>query len=567
MATEMPTKVLSLGESLVEQRLLRTDKLRVALDESKRSGRMLGRVLVEKGMVTEEQIAKTLANQINVPYIDLRRFDVTHETVQTLSEIQARRFRALVLEDRADTYLVGFVDPNDLRAQDEIAMLVRRPIDVAMITNEQLIQTIDRIYRKTSQISEFAREVERDVDVVDIHAINVSLTDEDAPVVKLLQTLFEDAAQIRASDIHIEPQETKLVVRFRIDGVLHIQAEADRKIAPALTVRLKLMASLDIGERRLPQDGRMSVKTKTQRFDVRMSTIPTEFGESVVLRLLIQEGGVIALEQSGIPPEKLEKLNRLIQAPHGIVIVTGPTGSGKTTTLYGALHRLNKPGVKILTCEDPVEYRLNGVSQVQVNEKIDLGFARVLRAFLRQDPDIMLVGEIRDHETAEIASRAAMTGHLVLTTLHTNDAVSTAGRLIDLGLPPYMVASTLLGVVAQRLLRRICRYCSQPYKPAPDEMEWVKHHLGEDTSEMKFRHGKGCSRCNGIGYSGRTGVFELLVMTAPLAAAIHTGDSTAFEHAAREQLGDDTLGRQALDQVLAGDTTVSEARSVVSSIG
>jgi MSHA biogenesis protein MshE len=564
MATATPVKALPLGEALVEQGLLRPDKLTEALAEHSRSGRLLGRVLLDMGLVTEEQIAKTLAVQFNVPYVDLRRFEVAHDTVQVLSELQARRYRALVLEDRGDTYLVGFVDPYDLRAQDEIATMLKRPIDVALLTNEQLIQTFDRIYRKTSQIKEFAKEVERDIDVVDIHAINVALTDEDAPVVKLLQTLFEDAAQIRASDIHIEPQEAKLVVRFRIDGVLHIQAEADPRIASALTVRLKLMASLDIGERRLPQDGRMTIKTKTQRFDVRMSTMPTEYGESIVLRLLMQEGGIIVLEHSGMPPDVLEKFNQLIHAPHGIVMVTGPTGSGKTTTLYGALHKLNKPSVKILTCEDPVEYRLPGLTQVQVNEKIDLGFARVLRSFLRQDPDIMLVGEIRDHETAEIAARAAMTGHLVLSTLHTNDAVSTAGRLLDLGLPPYMVASTLLGVVAQRLLRRICRYCAEPFKPRPEELEWVKHHLGGEIGKANFRHGKGCSRCNGIGYSGRTGIFEMLVMTAPLAAALHSGDSAKFESAAREQLGNNTLDRRAIDMALAGDTTVAEAMSVAS---
>jgi MSHA biogenesis protein MshE len=267
-----------------------------------------------------------------------------------------------------------------------------------------------------------------------------------------------------------------------------------------------------------------------------------------------------------MPKDALKKFMSAIKSPHGIVLVTGPTGSGKTTTLYGALQELNQPNVKILTCEDPVEYRIAGISQVQINERIELTFARVLRSFLRQDPDILLVGEIRDQETAQIAARAAMTGHMVLSTLHTNDAISTPARLLDMGVPGYMVASTLLAVVSQRLLRIICTYCSEPYQPRHEELEWVKHYLGNDVSQTNFRHGKGCTRCNGVGFTGRVGVFEILEMTPPLAAAIHKGDPILFERIAREQMGADTLERRALDLVVKGETTVAEAMTVVTSI-
>ncbi len=568
MAMPMPVmatpKFLLLGNALVEEGLLTPERLTEALAEQKRTGRLLGRVLVENGFVTEEQIARVFAQQLKVPFIDLKRFEVVSSTVHALSEMQARRFRAVVLEDRGETFFVGLVDPFDLRAQDELSALLKRPLDVAFITNEQFVQTADRIYRKTKQIGEFAEEVQRDLEsdvtVVDLNAMDGGA---DAPVVRLLHTVFDDAAQARASDIHIEPQEKNLVVRFRIDGVLHTQLEADSSIAGAVVVRLKLMAGLDIAEKRLPQDGRISVKSGTHRLDVRMSTMPSQYGESLVLRVLIAEGELIDLEKSGMPAPLLKNFLRIIQAPHGIVLVTGPTGSGKTTTLYGALQKLNEPGVKILTVEDPVEYRIDGIVQVQVNEKIELTFARVLRSFLRQDPDILLVGEIRDQETAQIAARAAMTGHLVLSTVHTNDAVSTPGRLLDMGVPGYLLASTLRAVVSQRLLRLNCRNCIEPYTPPPEEAEWVKHYLGGEIAQPKFQRGKGCSRCNGAGYLGRTGVFEMVEMTAPLAAAIYRGESQLFERAAREQLGGNSVGRRALDMVLAGETTVAEAMQVV----
>ena len=563
-------KAGQLGSALIEQGYLTPEKLSEALVEQKRTGRMLGRVLVDNNYITEEQMARTIAAQLEVPFIDLRRYDVVPEIVRVLTESQARRFHAIVLENRGDSYLVGLVDPSNLRAQDDLSTLVGRPIYISVITNEQFNKTVDRIYRKTDQLDEYAKEVERDVEresgIVDFNQMSVSISDADAPVIKLLQTMFEEAVQMRASDIHIEPEENKLVVRFRIDGALHPQFEADPKISAALIVRLKLLAGLDIAEKRLPMDGRISVKIGTNRIDIRMSTIPAQFGESVVMRLLIQNQGMLELEKSGMPPDLLGKFNNIIKSPHGIVLVTGPTGCGKTTTLYGALQKLNRRNVKILTCEDPVEYRIAGITQVQVNEKIELTFARMLRAFLRQDPDILLVGEIRDMETAQIAARAAMTGHLVLSTLHTNDAVSAPSRLLDMGVPGYMIASTLLGVLSQRLLRVICTYCSEPYSPNHEELEWVKHFQGKGQPQANFRQGKGCSRCNGIGFSGRTGVFEMLEMTPQLSAAIHKGDSAYFESVVREHMGGDSLERHALNLAVNGQTTIAEAMTVVSSV-
>ena len=563
------TQAVQIGAALVEQGYLTPLKLNEALAEQKRSGRLLGRVLVERNYVTDEQMAKTIATQQGIPFIDLRRYDVDPKIVQILTEVQAWRFSAIVLEDRGDSYLVGLVNPSNLREQDDLADLLGRPIYISVITNDQFSMTVDRIYRKRDQLDEYAseatRELERDSGVVDLGRMIASIEDVEAPVVKFLQTVFEEAAQMRASDIHIEPQETKLVVRFRIDGTLHTQVDTDPKIATALMVRLKLLAGLDISEKRMPQDGRLVIKSGINRIDIRMSTIPTQFGESVVMRLLIQSQGLLDLKNIGMSPDFLRKFNKLIKAPHGVILVTGPTGCGKTTTLYGALEELNGPDVKILTVEDPVEYRISGISQVQVNEKIDLSFARLLRAFLRQDPDILLVGEIRDEETAQIAARAAMTGHLVLSTLHTNDAVSTPTRLLDMGVPGYIIASTLLGVVSQRLLRVICTYCSETYQPNHEELEWAKHFMGDTLPQANFRHGKGCTRCNGVGFTDRIGVFEMLEMTPALSAAIHKADPIIFEQLARKQMGNNSLEHHALELVFNGKTTISEAMTVVSS--
>jgi MSHA biogenesis protein MshE len=559
-------KPQNLGHVLIEQGFIRPEQLNQALAEQKRSGLVLGKVLVDMALVSEEQVAQAVAQQLGLPFVDLRRFDVQPEVVRLLSEMQARRYSAVVLEDRGDSVLVGVVDPMDLRAQDGLAALLKRHVDLATITHEQLIATIDRIYRKTEQIGAFAREVEREIgqqdNVIDLTSMGRSISDADAPIVKLLQTIFDDAARVNASDIHFEPQEDCLAVRFRIDGVLHLQVKADSSISQALIVRLKLMAQLDIAERRLPQDGRISIKSAESRFDIRMSSMPTQYGESIVLRLLRQGGARKGLADL-LPAWMLPGFMKAIHSPHGIVLVTGPTGSGKTTTLYAALEVLNKPTVKIMTAEDPVEYRLAGVNQVQINDKIELTFARVLRGLLRQDPDILLLGEIRDAETADVAVRAAMTGHTVLSTLHTNDAPSTAVRLIDMGVPGYMIASTLRAVVAQRLLRISCTYCVEPYKPPPDEMAWMAHHAnGEELSLAKFRQGRGCSRCNGVGFTGRRGVYEMLEMNQVLTDALLREDTQQVDQLARAQIGQRTLAHGAVAMVLDGRTTAAEAMTI-----
>ena len=558
-----PEKV-RLGEILVQQKLLTEQQLGEALTEQKRSGRKLGRVFVEHGFVTEEQISGALARQLDIPYINLKFFNINSELVRLLPETQARRFRALVLEDRREGLLVGMSDPTDLFAYDEISRLVKRQIELAVVNETEVLAAIDRIYRRTEDISTLTRELEQDLgDVsVDFGALAVNPGLEEAPIVKLLQSVFEDATQVRASDIHIEPQEGRLQIRFRIDGVLHLQTEADSKIASSLALRLKLMSDLDISEKRLPQDGRFAIRVKNQRIDVRISTMPTQYGESVVMRLLNQGGTTLRLDAIGMPPALVAQFRAIVSRPNGLVLVTGPTGSGKTTTLYCALAELNSVEKKLITVEDPVEYRLPGINQVQVNDKIELNFARVLRSALRQDPDIVLVGEMRDQETAQIGLRAAMTGHLVLSTLHTNDAISTPLRLMDMGVPRYMVGSSLQAVLAQRLVRVICESCSTPYVPTPNEYEWLRLELGELVERNQYFHGKGCSHCNGMGYRGRTGVYELLEITRAVADAANHADPSHFMKVATAQMAGDTLRRHAVQLVVQGRTTVMEAMRI-----
>ena len=392
--------------------------------------------------------------------------------------------------------------------------------------------------------------------------LGVTAGAEEAPVVKLLQTVFEEAMRLRASDIHFEPQEKSLRIRFRIDGVLHIQTEADAKISSAVALRLKLMSGLDISEKRLPQDGRFNIKVRGNPVDVRISTLPTQFGESVVMRLLNQNTGLLELDKIGMPPHVLDRFRYALKRPSGMVLVTGPTGSGKTTSLYAALNELNSPEKKVITVEDPVEYRLGGLNQVQVHEKIDLSFSRVLRTVLRQDPDIVLIGEMRDQETAEIGMRAAMTGHLVLSTLHTNDAISTPIRLLDMGVPRYMVALSVHMVVAQRLVRVICGNCREPYSPTPNEHEWLRFELGDQVDSQAYHHGRGCAHCANTGYQGRSGVYEFLEMSDAVVEAINHEDPGEFMRVARQQMAGETLRRDAVRLVLAGKTTVAEAMRI-----
>jgi len=551
---------IRLGDLLLQQKLISQEQLKTALEDQGRSGRKLGKVLIESGYLSEDQIGEALARQLSVPFINLKYYNFNSAVTRKLPEPQARRFRALLLEEQDDMVLVAMVDPTDLFAFDEISRLIRKEVNIAVVSETMLLQTIDRIYRRTDQISSLARELGEDLgDVVDFGTLTLGA--EDAPVVKLLQTMFEDAVQARASDIHIEPHEKGLHIRFRIDGLLQPQTETDAKISSAVAQRLKLMSGLDISERRLPQDGRFNVKVRNHPIDVRISSMPTQYGETIVMRLLHRAGGVHQLADLGMSPETLQRFGSAIHRYTGMVLVTGPTGSGKTTTLYAALNELNKPDCKIITVEDPVEYRLDGVNQVQVNEKIELTFSRVLRSALRQDPDVILIGEMRDVETAQIGLRAAITGHMVLSTLHTRDAASAPLRLVDMGVPRYMVAYSLQAVVAQRLLRVNCESCRKPHQPAPQEIQWLRS-VGCDPASGQIMAGSGCQHCNGSGYAGRSGIYEMLEMDNELAALANSDDPGRFIAAAEKRMAGHLLRDSAAQLALAGKTTVAEAMRV-----
>jgi len=564
-----------LGDLLIQEALITAEQLDAALADQKNSGRKLGRIFVDRQWVTEVQIAKSVARQLRAPFIDLSSRTLKSEVAALLPEVQARRLRALPIEDQPGAPLrVAFADPTDLNAYDEVARLTRREIDLAVVAESQLLAALDRVYRGGEEIAGLARELTNEISGVEDELGDLlglsSATSEDAPVVRLLSSMFEQALRARASDIHIEPQEKNLRVRFRIDGVLQVQTEADPKVAGAVALRLKLMSGLDISEKRLPQDGRFHVKLKHNAIDVRISTLPTQHGESVVMRLLNQSAGLLQLDNMGLPPAVAAAIGRALKRPSGMVVVTGPTGSGKTTTLYAALNALNDTGRKIITVEDPVEYRLPGLNQVQVMEKIDLSFDRVLRAALRQDPDVILIGEMRDHTTAEIGLRAALTGHLVLSTLHTNDALSTPLRLIDMGVPRYMVALSLQLVLAQRLLRTICPSCAEDHTPDASQHEWLRMALAADplmtVDNVRWRRGRGCTDCNNSGYSGRAGVYEFIEMTQGLVEAMNDSDPARFSQLGRQQMAGQTLRHHALRLAAAGRTTIDEAMRVGSQL-
>jgi MSHA biogenesis protein MshE len=559
------TKKIRIGDLLVQNQIITPEQLTSALAEQKKTGRQLGRTLINLNFITETELLNFLSQQLKIPFLDISQYPRKPETVKLLPETAARRFRVLLLENNEFDVLLAMADPTDLMGLDELSRLLKKTIRPAVVRESDLLMAIDQSYRRTDEINNLAEQLRSDMseqDNIDLNALLTTTEAADAPVVKLLKSVFEDAVQVRASDIHIEPQESKLYIRFRIDGVLHQQTEADLKIATALVLRLKLMSGLDISEKRLPQDGRFQIKVRQQSVDVRISTMPTIYGESIVMRLLIQKPEGFSLEKLGMPPEMLARFRKLLHRPDGMILVTGPTGSGKTTTLYAALSELSSSANKIITVEDPVEYRLPGINQVQVNEKIELDFAKVLRSALRQDPDIVLVGEMRDHETAQIGLRAAMTGHLVLSTLHTNDAVSSPIRLIDMGVPRFMVAMSLLAVIAQRLVRVVCESCVQPSIPEPFEQAWLKLELGDTLDQHSFVRGRGCTHCNGTGYQGRIGIYELLEMNTGLTDAANHHDAHVFIKLARQQMAGRTLRSSAVAMAAAKRTTVTEAMRV-----
>jgi MSHA biogenesis protein MshE len=575
-------KKIRIGDLLVQNEVITEDQLQTALQEQKKTGRKLGKTLTGLGYLEEDQLLNFLSQQLDIPFVQLRHYNFDDNLIKKLPEAQARRFRAIVLAERNGELLVGMADPMDIFAYDELVRLLKQPVKQAVVLESELLNTLDLVYRRTDEIASLAEELDDEIgdEAFDLSELGNDSDVNEAPVVRLLQTIFEDAVQARSSDVHIEPDETVIRIRQRIDGVLQEQVMKEKRIHSALVLRLKLMAGLNISEKRVPQDGRFNIRVRGRSIDVRVSTLPVQYGEAVVMRLLDQSEGILNLESTGMPPDILRRFRSLIHRPFGMILVTGPTGSGKTTTLYGALTELNKPEVKVITAEDPVEYRLPRITQVQVNSRIGLDFASVLRSALRQDPDIILVGEMRDQETVEIGLRAAMTGHLVLSTLHTNDAISSAMRLLDMGAEPFLVASSISGVLAQRLVRKVCDNCKAPYAPTRQEQAWldsIRSMSGSDRAEREseslepspeagaasgFVKGSGCYQCGNTGYLGRIGVHELLEMDDNMLDALRRADYAAFERAARASPGYESLDRCALRYAEQGITTLEEVARV-----
>lgn len=558
-----PRLKMRLGDLLVQDGMITETQLQQALADQKQNGRKLGVTLIDLGFIAEHDLLEFLARQLNIPLIELGDRKISQQVVNLIPEVQARRHRALVIE-ADDTYaLVGMSDPADLAAVDAISHYLQpREMKLAVVPDADLLEAFDNLYRRTKDIAQFAKELQtetQDGAEFDLGALSLDDDDDEATVAKLLQSIFADAVQVRASDIHIEPDDRALRIRMRVDGVLQENVLTETNIANALLLRLKLMAGLDISEKRLPQDGRFNIKVRDHSIDVRVSTMPVQYGESCVMRLLDQSAGLLQLEQTGMPEHILKRVRRLIHRPYGMLIVTGPTGSGKTTTLYGALSELNQAEKKIITVEDPVEYRLPRISQVQVNSKIGLSFSSVLRTTLRQDPDIIMVGEMRDHETVEIGLRGAITGHLVLTTLHTNDSITSALRLIDMGAAPYLVGAALRGVLAQRLIRRVCDNCKTTDKPEAAELALLRRMDSSIPADGSgFVRGKGCRSCNHTGYKGRIGVFELLEMNETMMDALRDNNMREFAQAARQSEGFQPLASVALEYAREGITSLDE---------
>ena len=558
-------KKVRFGELLVQDHVISEEKLQEALALQKSSGQKIGRALVELGAISKSDLHWYLARHLDVDYVDLSLADLQVETILLLREVHARRHRALVLKSDAQGLLVGMADPTDIYAYDELCRLLKRPVRLALVDETDLLHTIDSMYRRRDEIDALAEEVKRELGEgeIDIDELSADADSTEAPVIKLIQSMFKDAVQVNASDIHIEPEEFMLRIRQRVDGVLQEHIIDGRKVSSALVTRLKLMSGLDISEKRLPQDGRFSIRVNAATLDVRVSTLPVQHGESVVLRLLDHSANLLSLEKLGMMPDIRKRFEVMIEQPAGMVLVTGPTGSGKTTTLYSALNRVNHATTKIITVEDPVEYRLDRINQVQVNPVIGLDFGLVLRTALRQDPDIILVGEMRDKETVDIGLRAAMTGHLVFSTLHTVSAVATVSRLREMGAPGYLLAAALIGIIAQRLVRRVCDSCKETVELSPGQRAWWNAQVGSQRGKKyEFVRGRGCNYCLMTGYRGRIGVYELLEMDSRLTAAIQGEDLAEFNKAAAEKRNYVPLSRRALGYAIAGVTSLDEVMRI-----
>lgn len=559
LAQSIPQKI-RVGDLLVQEHIITSEQLDYALKEQKISGSKLGKTLVSLGFVDEHILLNALSKQLNIPFVDIKTFSYHRDDVRSLKETIARRFRVSVLKKTNEKIILGMSDPTDIFCLDEVSRFFDVPVEPVIVRESELLEILDTSYGESEKIASLVEEINDDLgeELLDIDEMLEEADEDEAPVAKLLMKIFEEAIKYNASDIHIEPDEKVLRIRQRIDGVLTEQVLNEKRVAAALVVKLKLMSSLDISEKRIPQDGRFNLKVHAKNIDVRISTMPVQHGESVVMRILLLDGGVKSLDEVGMDAATMAKFRHSIKSPHGLILVTGPTGSGKTTSLYAALAELNTPDKKIITVEDPVEYRLPRLSQVQINNKIGLDFAKVLKATLRQDPDVLMIGEIRDSESAEIALRAAMTGHLVLSTLHTNDAVSSALRLVDMGVDPFLVASSLRTIVAQRLVRKLCDSCKEKVEPN-DKFD---HLLPEEHKHTQFYQARGCVHCLNTGYRGRLGAFEYLNISDEMAAALRKGNVQEFTEIAIASEGYKTLKDSALELALQGKTSLEEIQRI-----
>jgi type IV pilus assembly protein PilB len=557
-----------IGELLVRENLLTAEQLRKAREEAKSGGSRLGAQITKLGFLQEQELSSFVAKQYGVPDINLDEFDIDPSVIQLIPEEVAAKHTVVPVNRAGSTLILATADPSNIFAIDDIKFLTGYNVEVVVASEDQIKRAIDRYYDKTSSLDDIMGDFDdSDLELVDtsddVDVNALAKESEDAPVVKLVNLILTDAIKKNASDIHVEPYEKEFRVRYRIDGVLYEVMRPPMKLKNAMTSRLKIMAELDIAERRLPQDGRIKLKLgRGKEMDYRVSVLPTLFGEKTVLRLLDKSNLQLDMTKLGFEQAQLDTFKHAIHQPFGMVLVTGPTGSGKTTTLYSALSELNKISENISTAEDPVEFNLAGINQVQMHEEIGLNFAAALRSFLRQDPDIIMVGEIRDFETAEIAVKAALTGHMVLSTLHTNDAPSTVNRLLNMGIEPFLVASSVNAIVAQRLARRVCSECKEPDPEATAEALVAAGMPEPEARETKAMKGRGCNNCSNTGFKGRVAIYEVMRLGEELKEFVLNGASATELKREAIRLGMLTLRRSVLNKLREGITTVNEVYRV-----
>ncbi|MSO19424.1 MAG: type IV-A pilus assembly ATPase PilB [Acidobacteria bacterium] len=561
---------IRLGELMVKDGLITQVQLTQAVENQKKTGTRLGSCLVKLGFVSDEDVTTFLSRQYGVPSINLTYFEVDPDVVRLVPEDTARRYEVVPLSRVGTSLTIAMVDPTNVFAMDDIKFMTGFNVEPVVASESAIRDAIDKFYTQSqgNALEKAMAEFGDGDEVLELDATESELSEAeleraagDAPVVKLVNAILREAVGRGASDIHMEPYEKEYRVRYRIDGILHPVMAPPMKIKDAITSRIKIMSKLDIAEKRLPQDGRIQLKLvqngKKKALDFRVSVLPTMFGEKIVMRLLDKENLRLDMTKLGFEQESLDKFEKAILKPYGMVLVTGPTGSGKTNTLYSAISRLNSPDTNIITAEDPVEFQLMGVNQVQMKESIGLNFAAALRSFLRQDPNTILVGEIRDFETAEVAIKAALTGHLVLSTLHTNDAPSTISRLMNMGIEPFLVATSVHLICAQRLVRRVCVNCKTEFK-TPVQALADAGFTPEEVKTIVIRKGKGCETCNGSGYKGRVGLYEILEINDELRELILVGASSLELKKKAVEQGMITLRRSGLIKVKEGLTTLEE---------